>query len=907
MAIYHFSAQVISRNQGRSSVAAAAYRSAEKLIDERLGQVHDFIRKNDVLDKTILLPAGAPSSFVHRGTLWNAVELCEKRKDAQVAREINIALPRELSSSENWSLLTSFVQSEFVDRGMIADVAFHRGHRGGEEQPHGHVLLTLREVSSAGFGQKVRAWNDRSLLSDWREHWAEHCNRALALSGFDLRIDHRTLDAQGIPLEPQRKIGPEGMRVGQVRLGEHQVLSQRNGERLLAEPEIALRALTRSHSTFSHQDLARFVSRHTVDGEQFSFVYEKIKSHADLVVLGRDAQGRERLTTQEMLALETKMIEHATGFAAVANHVCSSKHDARVDSNRMGGGEQAASSGEKISDLEVEKLIAPAQSRSLSAEQHVAFEHLMRSGDLACVVGYAGTGKSYLLGEARQAWEASGYRVVGMTLSGIAAENLESGSGISSFTVASRLWHWERDRERLGPLDIVVVDEAGMLGSRALARILEEAHSARSKVVLVGDPEQLQAIEAGAAFRAIAERVGFVELTEIRRQREAWQQEATRDFARERTREGLLAYERHDNLHAFETSVAAMKGMVEQWDEVRSQSPEKSQLMLAYTRAQVAQLNEEARAIRRAGGELGDDQLVETSRGERSFAEGDRVYFLRNERSLGVKNGTLGTIEVLREHRFKIALDRVEGQAARSVEFDLKDYCDVDHGYAATVYKAQGVTVDRSHVLASPYFDRHSTYVAMSRHREGVDLYVSREDFMNFNRLEQTLSRERTKDVTLDYAQERGLAVKEEIQLQDRDIRRDSVYRPPLSEERFKQAEQRLAQRYNEALMKKEIGVWEEKLGVKLDRSFAAGDQGIYAGSVELVGRRYGILHQAEGQAKLIPFDKLESRERGEKMVIQAQKTDQGLELLKAIQPKVREREKVRALERERGGFEIGD
>jgi ATP-dependent exoDNAse (exonuclease V) alpha subunit len=234
-----------------------------------------------------------------------------------------------------------------------------------------------------------------------------------------------------------------------------------------------------------------------------------------------------------MLALETRIVEQAMGFASMANHVCSSKHVAQV-----------------------------RDSKGLSAEQQEAFTHLVEGKDIACVIGFAGTGKSYLLGAAREAWEASGYRVQGITLSGIAAENLEGSSGIASRTVASRLWHWERDRERLSSRDILVVDEAGMLGSRQMARVIDEVHRAGAKVVLIGDPEQLQAIEAGAAYRAIAERVGYVEMTEIRRQRERWQQQATRDFASERTVEGLMAYEQHDNVHTFVTKDAAMAGLI---------------------------------------------------------------------------------------------------------------------------------------------------------------------------------------------------------------------------------------------------------------------------------------------------------------------------------------------------------
>ncbi len=871
MAIYHFSAKLLSRSHGRSSVAAAAYRAAEKLFDARTDVMHDFTRKGDVIDKAILLPENAPDWMRDREKLWNAVERVEKRKDAQLAREITVALPRELSPEQNWDLLTSFVQTTFVDHGMVADVAFHRGHAGGgEDQPHGHVLLTLREVTSAGFGQKVRSWNQRGLLCDWRVAWAEHCNMVLARQGLDVRIDHRTLEAQGINLEPQRKIGPRAAATRLARFAEHQALAQRNGERLLADPEMALHALTRQQSTFTHHDVARFVHRHTGDKAQFDAVYAKVNAHPELVHVGQDDRDRDRFTTRALLALETQLMEQATDQAATVGHGVSEKH-------------QAAAAGR----------------RDLSAEQHEALSHLIQGGDVVCVVGFAGSGKSYLLGAAREAWESAGYRVQGMTLSGMAAQSLESGSGIVSGTVASRLWHWARDRERLTAKDIVVVDEAGMLGSRQLAPVMAEAHRARAKVVLVGDPEQLQAIEAGAAFRAIAERVGFVEMTEIRRQRVGWQRQATRDFARERTSAGLYAYEAHDHVHTFNTQEAAMTEMVAQWDAVRNQALDTSQIMLAYTRDDVRQLNEQARAVRRSQGELGVDVLCGTSRGERSFAEADRIYFLRNDRDLGVKNGTLGTIEHIHKDQLIVRLDPrdrapSDRSSSRTVSFCLSDYDAIDHGYAATVYKAQGVTVDRTHVLASPYFDRHSTYVAMSRHRDAADLYVSREDFPSFGQLSRTVSRQRSKDMTLDYAQERGFDVSDVKHLKDRQITQQGDYATPLTEERLQQAEKRLAQRQYERAVRSDMAALEKKTGLSYSLELQEGDHGIYRGQVAIAGRRYGVMEQAQGEATLIAVDQLESRQKGSAMVIEKYTNYKGQEKLRAIQPDVRERERTR-------------
>ena len=174
-----------------------------------------------------------------------------------------------------------------------------------------------------------------------------------------------------------------------------------------------------------------------------------------------------------------------------------------------------------------------------------------------------------MLGVAREAWEQSGYNVHGVALSGIAAENLESGSGIQSRTIASMEHGWVQGRDLLTSRDVLVIDEAGMVGTRQMERVLSHAREAGAKVILVGDPQQLQAIEAGAAFRSIAEDLGSVEITDIRRQREDWQRDATRQLATGRTGEALGAYRDHDMLHAADTRDLAREQLIDRWDRER--------------------------------------------------------------------------------------------------------------------------------------------------------------------------------------------------------------------------------------------------------------------------------------------------------------------------------------------------
>jgi len=745
VAIYHFSAKVISRANGSSAVASAAYRSGSQLYDERLGRSHNFSNKSGVIHSEILAPEGSPERWQNREVLWNEVEALEKRKDAQLAREVEFAIPRELDQAQGIALARDFVEREFVARGMVADLNVHWDiGPDGKAKPHAHVMLSMREVTQGdgeiGFGGKARDWNSREMLSGWREAWAEHVNVRLAELDIDARIDHRSLEAQAIDLEPQNKIGPAGARrldrgEDAERVAEHRDIARRNGERIIAEPGVALDAITRQQSTFTDHDLYRFAHRHSDGADQFAQVVSAMKTSPELVPLGVDGRGRERFTSRDMLATEQRL-ERAAGDMA--------------ERERHG-----------VSPAALKDALASGQRRGmiLSHGQGEALAHVAEPGDLKLVVGYAGSGKSAMLGVAREAWESSGYEVRGAALSGIAAESLEAGSGINSRTLASLEHSWAQGRDELTARDVLVIDEAGMIGSRQMERVLSAAQMAGAKVVLVGDAEQLQAIEAGAAFRALTERHGAAEITEIRRQREGWQRDATRELATGRTAEALGRYEAAGMVHAHETRDAARAALVEGWDEVRRTRPEASQVMLAHTRVDVADLNRLARGRMREGGALkGEDQVLATERGERAFAVGDRLMFLRNERSLGVKNGTLGTVERVDGGGLAVRLDGLE---QRRVSFDLKDYAHIDHGYAATIHKSQGVTVDRAHLLATEGLDRHAAYVGLSRHRQAVSLHYGAEDFKDRDQLARTLGRERAKDTSLDYgpvfAERRGV------------------------------------------------------------------------------------------------------------------------------------------------------
>lgn len=199
MAIYHLRATMISRSAGRSATAAAAYRSATHIEDHRTGLSFDYRARSGIDHVEILTPADAPGWAKDRAALWNAVEAAETRKNSQVAREIRVALPDELDHGQRVELVRDFCQRQFVDRGMVADIALHApGREGDDRNHHAHILLTTREIAAEGFTTKNRDWNAVDVLEGWREAWAHDSNLALELSGHAERIDHRTLEAQRV-------------------------------------------------------------------------------------------------------------------------------------------------------------------------------------------------------------------------------------------------------------------------------------------------------------------------------------------------------------------------------------------------------------------------------------------------------------------------------------------------------------------------------------------------------------------------------------------------------------------------------------------------------------------------------------------------------------------------------------
>ena len=234
MAIFHLSVKTISRTAGRSATAAAAYRAGVEITDERTGEIHDYRRKAGVESAELFLPDGAPEWATDRAKLWNAAEQSEKRKNSTVAREFEVALPSELSADQRRKLAHDFARELVKRHGFAVDVAIHApGKEGDTRNHHAHILCTTRKLTAEGFTEKTRELDDRATgaqeVTHWREQWAGLTNAALERAGHAVRVDHRSLEMQGIDREPAIHLGPSATAI--ERRGEVSEKTQHHQER----------------------------------------------------------------------------------------------------------------------------------------------------------------------------------------------------------------------------------------------------------------------------------------------------------------------------------------------------------------------------------------------------------------------------------------------------------------------------------------------------------------------------------------------------------------------------------------------------------------------------------------------------------------------------------------------------
>ena len=394
-------------------------------------------------------------------------------------------------------------------------------------------------------------------------------------------------------------------------------------------------------------------------------------------------------------------------------------------------------------------------SRTLRPDQRQAFDHAVGSGGLKVIEGRAGTGKSYVLQAVRAAHERTGLRVIGLAPTNAVAQDLKAEGFTEAATAHSELFRLKNGRTSWDRRTVVVVDEAAMLDSRVTGELLAEARRARAKVILAGDDRQLASIERGGLFSELRQRHGSAEISEITRQRTDWQRHAARDLAEGRFAEAVAAFDRAGAITWTQDQVDARVALVAAWRRDTAAEPDATRFVFAYTNRDVDALNAELRQVRRDRGELlGPDVRFETKHGPAEFAPGDRVQFTDTLKAARIYNGNVGTITDI-DARTGVIRARMDSTAAgqgREVMWSASEFIGFRHGYAGTIYKGQGKTLDHTYLYHTHHWRSAASYVALTRQRESAQVFVARETARDAPQLARQMAREEIKAASVAWA-----------------------------------------------------------------------------------------------------------------------------------------------------------
>lgn len=740
MAIGFARNQMVSRSSGGNAVRKGAYGGRLDLVDERTGQRFSYSDRAAPAHHAVLLPTGAPERFRDPGTLWNAVEAAERRKDSQVAREMVLALPAdaELSHEDRVALAESFAREHFVSNGLAVQLDIHLPEDPDGVNWHAHLLVTTRRLGPDGLSRLkardldpvVRKVGGRGQVVEgkaWGELWREHQDRYFREQGYDIKVDTNALVSEN-------HVGPQRMRGPSSAAAVEELKARREANREAAlNPAFVLDALTRHNATFSAQDLRRFLEKQLRGQED---AQEDIAATQTAV-----------MTSPDLLELHDPVTGEASGrFTSRAVR----------EEERAALAAAAALDAQKTGAVSAASISSTKARWSMRPDQEAAFEYANGQGHLKLIAGRAGTGKSYTLSAIREAHERDGRRVIGLAPTNVVAQDMQADGFSTTATLHSALFQLKHRIMRWDSDTVVMVDEAAMVSTPIVNELLGEARRSGAKLILVGDDRQLPSIERGGMFTQLQQRHDWVEITQVTRQQVEWQRQAARDLADYRFKDAIDAFARGGALHWSERPDDARDALVEAWRHDHAANRQDSRFVFAYTNADVDAFNAKLRAVCRQRGDLTspDTRFSVCYRavpeGEREethevdFAVGDRVQFTKTDKRIRIYNGNVGTITSLDPVTGEMTarLDAASNGRFRTVRWNANEFNGFRHGYAGTIYKGQGKTLDRTYLYHNEYWSSAPSYVALTRQRKSASLFVARETAQDESELARQMSRQ---------------------------------------------------------------------------------------------------------------------------------------------------------------------
>lgn len=760
MAIAFARLQYVKRSAGQNACHKAAYNGRTAITNERTGESYNYANKGDSAHHEILLPEGVNARFKNARILWSEVEKRETRVNSQVAKEMVFALPDDacVSFAHKLEMVRQFVTFHFVDKGLAVQLDIHEPHEEEDHNWHAHVLMTTRRFTKSGehLGDKARDLDGEVRMGvvveaqRWGELWKAFQNQYFKDHNIDLRVDENGIIAQA-------HLGPVRLRA------RAEAMMQSHLERLSAnqnasrDPAKILEHLTERNSLFTREDVERYLRKHVpihdAKAVRDAFWRQKglIQLYKEDMALGGDSS-------------ENKMVETSKAMHQYTTRSVKSEEDRILRiADRL-----HAKDGVFGLTSNYSKEAAIAQDYSLSAEQLAAFEGAVLGQRLVCIQGRAGTGKSHVMAAVREMIERNGHRVRGLAPTSSVAKDLESKGFEDAQNLHRFLFQQKNGIDPLKRKDVLMIDEAGMVGNTVMLELLKVAWDKGAQVILVGDDRQLSSVDRGGMFKVFCERYGAHELTEVRRQTNLWQKamSETLSMGVSGVRSAVGALEKNRCLHWVNTKDDALVKLVELWkhDRLRervanntdtqgaSLSDVSSFFIMEHRNSFALVLNEMIRNVRKEWGELSGtgspetEYRCETFIGQCYVSQGDRIQFRANDRELGVTNGTLGTLIETQENCFVVKTD-----AGREVAFNPQTFNRYQLGYAGTYHQSQGKTVDHAYALHSPYMNYNLFYVGVTRQKDGVHYIVSKDEARNRETLIAQLCRDGSKETTVRY------------------------------------------------------------------------------------------------------------------------------------------------------------